>query len=129
MENKNNKNKKILIVEDDLPTIEALAFKLNQKGIPASTALNGEEAIERLKREKYDLVLLDILLPKKNGFEVIKEIKTNGQSKDAKIIIFSNLGQEDNVEKAMKLGASGYIVKANTSINELADRIIKELNE
>ncbi|MFA4890595.1 MAG: response regulator [Candidatus Paceibacterota bacterium] len=120
-------NKKILIVEDDLPTIDALAFKLNKKGISASTALNGEEAIERLKRGKYDLVLLDILLPKKNGFEVIKEIRTNGQSKNAKIIIFSNLGQEDNVEKAMKLGANGYIVKANIGINELSDKIIEEL--
>jgi DNA-binding response OmpR family regulator len=120
-------NKKILIVEDDLQTIDALAFKLNQKGISASTALNGEEAIERLKREKYDLVLVDILLPKKNGFEVIKEAKTNGRSKDAKIIIFSNLGQEENVEKAMELGANGYIVKADIGINELSNRIIKEL--
>ena len=120
-------NKKILIVEDDLPTIDALAFKLNQKGISASTALNGEEAIERLKREKYDLVLLDLLLPKRNGFEVIKEVRTNGQSKDAKIIIFSNLGQEDNVGKAMKLGANGYIVKADIGINELSDRIMEEL--
>ena len=121
-------NKKILIVEDDLPTVDALAFKLNQKGISASTALNGEEAIERLKREKYDLVLLDLLLPKKNGFEVINEVRTNGQSKDAKIIIFSNLGQEDNIEKAMKLGANGYIVKADIGINELLGRIIKELS-
>ena len=120
-------NKKILIIEDDLPTVDALAFKLNQRGISASTALNGEEAIERLKREKYDLVLLDLLLPKKNGFEVISEVRTNGHSKDAKIIIFSNLGQEDNVEKAMKLGANGYIVKADTGINELIDRIIGEI--
>lgn len=120
-------NKKILIVEDDLPTIDALAFKLNQKGVLASTALNGEEAIERLKREKYDLVLLDLLLPKKNGFEVIEEVRTNGHSKEAKIIIFSNLGQEDNIEKAMKLGANGYIVKADIGINALADRIAKEL--
>jgi DNA-binding response OmpR family regulator len=120
-------NKKILIVEDDLPTIDALAFKLNQKGISASTALNGEEAIERLKREKYDLVLLDLLLPKKNGFEVIKEVRISGHSKGAKIIIFSNLGQEDNIEKAMKLGANGYIVKADIGINDLADRIEKEL--
>lgn len=121
-------NKKILIVEDDLPTVDALAFKLNQKGIPVSTALNGEEAIERLKREKYDLVLLDLLLPKKSGFEVIKEARTNGLSKKAKIIIFSNLGQEDNMEKARKLGANGYIVKADVGINELSDKIIKELN-
>lgn len=120
-------NKKVLIVEDDLPTVDALAFKLNQKGIPASTALNGEEAIARLKREHYDLVLLDILLPKKSGFDVIEEVRHNGQSKDAKIIMVTNLGQEENVKKAMALGANEYIVKANVSINDLAERVVKEL--
>lgn len=120
-------NKKILIVEDDLSTLDAVAFKLGQKGISASTALNGEEAVERLKREKYDVVLLDLLLPKKSGFDVIKEVRTNGHSKDAKIIVFSNLGQEDNMEMAMKLGANGYIIKTDISINELVEKIIKEL--
>lgn len=125
---KNGKqNKKILIIEDDLPTIEALAFKLSQKGIIASTALNGEEAIERIKREKYDLILLDLLLPKKSGFEVLKEIKNNGFPKETKIIVLSNLGQQENVKKAMQLGASDYIVKSDININDLAERIIKEL--
>ncbi len=120
--------KKILIVEDDQPTIEAMAFILNKRSIRADTALNGEEAIERLKKEKYDLVLLDLLLPKKNGFEVIKAIKTNGSSKNAKILVFSNLGQKEDVEKAMALGADDYIIKADTGINKLVERIVKELN-
>lgn len=120
--------KKILIVEDDLSTMEAVAFKLGQKGFLASVAINGEEAIERLKREKYDLVLLDLLLPKKDGFDVIKEIKNNGHSKNAKIIVFSNLNQEDNISKAIKMGADSYFVKVDVGINELVDKIIKELN-
>ena len=120
--------KKILIVEDDQPTIEAMAFILNKRSIRADTALNGEEAIERLKKEKYDLVLLDLLLPKKNGFEVIKAIKTNGFSKNAKILVFSNLGQKEDIEKAMALGADDYIIKADTGINKLVERIVKELN-
>ena len=120
-------NKKILIVEDDLPTIEAVAFKLSRAGVIVDTALNGEEAVERLKRTKYDLVILDILLPKKNGFEVLRELKNNGQSKDAKIIVLSNLGQEDNVKRAMDLGADDYIVKSDININKLTERIIKEL--
>lgn len=120
-------HKKILIVEDDLPTIDAVAFKLSQKGISASTALNGEEAIERLKREKYDLVLLDLLLPKKSGFEVLEELKANGQSKNAKVIVISNLGQEDNVKKAMSMGASDYILKTDISISGLIERIEKEV--
>ncbi len=122
-----NQNKKILLVEDDLPTIEAVAFKLSRKGIIASTALNGEEAIERLKREKYDLVLLDLLLPKKSGFDVLREIKNNDQSKNAKIVVLSNLGQEDNMKKAMALGASDYIVKSDINIHTLTERIISEL--
>ena len=120
--------KKILIVEDDQPTIEAMAFILNKRSIRADTALNGEEAIVRLKKEKYDLVLLDLLLPKKNGFEVIKAIKTNGFSKNAKILVFSNLGQKEDIEKAMALGADDYIIKADTGINKLVERIVKELN-
>lgn len=120
-------NKRILIVEDDLPTIEAVAFKLGQKGIIASTALDGEEAIKRIKREKYDLILLDLLLPKKSGFEVLQEIKNNGQSTKARIIILSNLGQEDNVRRALDLGANDYIVKSDININKLTERIIREL--
>ncbi|MCL5004664.1 MAG: response regulator [Patescibacteria group bacterium] len=123
----NGKNKKILFVEDDLPTIEAVAFKLSQRGIIADAALNGEEAIERLKREKYDLVLLDLLLSKKSGFDVLREIKNNGQSKNAKIIVLSNLGQEDNMRKAMELGASDYIIKSDVNIHTLTERIINEL--
>ncbi len=120
-------DKKVLIIEDDLPTLEAVAFKLAQKGIVTDTALNGEEATERLKREKYDLILLDLLLPKKSGFEVLKELKTNGKSKGVKAIILSNLGQEENIKKAMEMGADGYFVKTNVNINELAEKIIKEL--
>lgn len=123
----NNKDKKVLIVEDDLPTLEAVSFKLAKKDIVADTALNGEEAIERLKREKYDLILVDLLLPKKSGFEVIKEIKTNGKSKGAKIIVFSNLGQEEDIKKAMELGTMAYFIKSDVSINELVEKILKEL--
>lgn len=110
-----------------MPTIEAIAFKLNRRGILASTALNGEEAIERLHREKYDLVLVDLLLPKKSGFDVIKEIRANGQSKKSKIIVISNLGQEENVKKAMALGADDYILKTDININDLIERIVREL--
>jgi len=120
-------NKRILIVEDDLPTIEAVAFKLGQKGIIASTALDGEEAIKRIKREKYDLILLDLLLPKKSGFEVLRELKNDGQSANAKVIVLSNLGQEDNVRKALDLGADDYIVKSDININKLTERIMREL--
>ncbi|MEK7062122.1 MAG: response regulator [Patescibacteria group bacterium] len=120
-------NKRILIVEDDLPTIEAVAFKLSQKGIIASTALDGEEAIKRIKREKYDLILLDLLLPKKSGFEVLQELKNDSQSAGAKVIVLSNLGQEDNVRRALDLGANDYIVKSDININKLTERIMREL--
>ncbi|MEK7553604.1 MAG: response regulator [Patescibacteria group bacterium] len=120
-------NKRILIVEDDLPTIEAVAFKLSQKGIIASTALDGEEAIKRIKREKYDLILLDLLLPKKSGFEVLQELKNDSQSAGAKVIVLSNMGQEDNVRRALDLGANDYIVKSDININKLTERIMREL--
>ena len=129
MPNKNNKkiHKKILIVEDDLPTLEAVSLEISKKGIHADTALNGEEAIEKIKREKYDLILLDLLLPKKSGFEVIKEVRADAASKNIKIVVFSNLGQNGNVEKAVELGADKYFIKSDISIKDLIDEILKNL--
>lgn len=121
------KIKKILIIEDDLPTLEAISLKLAQKGIIADTALNGEEALERLKKAKYNLILLDLLLPKKSGFDVLKEIKTGVDLNGARIIVLSNLGQEENIAKAKSLGADNYIIKADINIDELTEKIIREL--
>lgn len=120
--------KKVLIVEDDLPTIEAIAFKLNKAGIHADTALNGEEAMERIKREKYDVILLDLLLPKKNGFEVIKEVRADSSFKKTKIIAFTNLGSEDDRKKAAELGVNDYLVKADMKIDDVIEKVLKNLN-
>lgn len=119
---------KILIVEDDLPVIEAISFKLNKAGLHADTALNGDEAMKRIRREKYDLILLDLLLPKKNGFEVIKEVKADKILAKTKIIAFTNLGSEDDSKKAMILGADDYFVKADTKIEDIIKKILKLLN-
>ena len=76
--------KKILVVEDDMPTLEAIGLKLKEQGFLVENAFDGEEAMEKIKENNYDLVLLDILLPKKNGFEIIREMKTNDNLKYAK---------------------------------------------
>lgn len=116
-------NKKILVVEDDRATLAALAFKLKVKNIEADTAKDGEEAVTKIKERAYSLVLLDILLPKINGFGVLEEIRKKYPSAQTKVIMISNLGQAEEISKAMSLGADGYIVKAETSLDGIVQKV------
>ncbi|MBI2450998.1 MAG: response regulator [Parcubacteria group bacterium] len=117
------KNKKILVVEDDRATLAALSFKLQVKNIKADTAKDGQEAIEKIKNAAYDVILLDILLPKINGFTVLEEIRKKYPSAQTKVYMISNLGQAEEVSKAMSLGADGYIVKAETSLDGIVQKV------
>ncbi|MBI2515235.1 response regulator [Candidatus Wolfebacteria bacterium] len=121
-------NKKVLVVEDDRGTLEAISFKLRQNNIPADQSPNGEDALEKIKKTKYDLVLLDLLLPKKSGFDFLRAVKSDPGGKKQKIIVFTNLSEEyDRTVKDM--GASFYILKATTSINKLVEMIKNELGK
>ncbi|KKQ22036.1 hypothetical protein A2999_00645 [Candidatus Wolfebacteria bacterium RIFCSPLOWO2_01_FULL_38_11] len=119
--------KKILVVEDDMPTLEAIGLKLKEQGFLVENAFDGEEAMEKIKENNYDLVLLDILLPKKNGFEIIREMKTNDNLKNIKILVFSNLNHSESVTWALSQGIEGYVVKADTDVNSLIEEIKKVL--
>ena len=92
-------------------------------------AKDGQEAIQSLKNLKPDLILLDIILPGKSGFEVLEEMRSNPQLQDAPVMIISNLGQEGDIEKGRELGAIEYFVKARTSIDELIRKIQKFFKE
>lgn len=116
---------KIALVEDDANIREMYKMKLELGGYDVITAEDGKEAVELVKKENPDLVLLDILLPKKDGFEVLKEIKG---SKDEKIkstpvIMLSNLSGREDIDEAKKLGASDYFVKAKTSPKEIVEKV------
>ena len=118
--------KKILIAEDDQPLAKALKLKLELSGFEATICNDGEQALNALTKNKYSLALLDLMMPKKDGFSVLADIK----EKKIKIpvIIISNLGQEGDIKKAKDLGAVGYLVKSNTPIAEIVNYVKKELS-
>lgn len=123
--NSSKKLKRILIVEDEKPMARALELKLNHSGFETVVASDGEAALENLKKQKFDLVLLDLMIPKIDGFGVIKAMKENGDK--TPVIVASNLGQEDDAQKAKTLGAKWYFVKSDTPINKIVDYIVGTL--
>ena len=118
---------KILLVEDDPFLSSLLKNRLQKEGFEVIHAHDGEEAITVLRTTPVRLVLLDIILPKRSGFEVMEDIRTDMEIKlqnaDFSIIIISNLGQPEDMQRGRELGAIEYFVKAKTSIDDLVGRI------
>lgn len=115
--------KKILIVEDDMVLQKTLGEFLVSEGFETIVASDGEEAIEVLNKEVPDLILLDIILPKKDGYEVVKEVRANERMNNIPIILLTNLGSAQDVEKALELGATTYLVKADYTLEEVVIKI------
>ena len=116
---------KVLLVEDDPFLSSLLKNRLQKEGIEITLAEDGEEALNFLKSTKPDLILLDLILPKKSGFEVMEEMREDPQMQfqGLPIIIISNLGQPEDISRGQALGAIEYFVKAKTSIDELVEKI------
>ena len=115
--------KKILLVEDEPMLSNLLKGRLEKDGFQVTQAKDGDEALIMLRKDKFDLVLLDIILPKISGFEVMETMKSDPNIQEVPIVIISNLGQESDVEKGQSLGAVGYFIKAQLSIEELVSKI------
>ncbi len=124
MEN-NIQKAKILIIEDDRFLLKLYSDKLKREGFEVVGSLTGEEGLNRLAFENPDLILLDLLLPKKNGFEVLSELKLSPEFKKIPVIILTNLGQESDVKTGLAMGAVAYLVKTDFSVNQLP-AIVKE---
>ena len=120
---------KILFVEDEPTLQKAVGEILGQEGFEVLAALDGEAGLELIKKEKPDLILLDLILPKKDGFTVLKEIKEDENLKDIPVIVLTNLEGMGDVEKAMSLGATTYLVKANYELDDVVAKIKKTLKE
>ena len=104
---------KILIVEDDKFLRDLLSRKLEEEKFDITTAVDGEEGIKKIQEEKPDLVLLDLILPGINGFDVLKRMKEDPATADILVIVLSNLGQKEDVDRAITLGANDFLVKAH----------------
>ncbi len=120
---KKNNTGLILIAEDEKPLSRALEIKLSKEGYLVEVANNGEDAISIINHKEFDLIVLDLVMPKKDGFAVLEHLNKKG--KKTNIIVLSNLAQEEDFEKARDLGAMTYFIKSNTPIIELI-KFIKE---
>ena len=117
--------KTVLIVEDDPFLLNLLVTRFEKAELNVIKAMSGEEALQMLREQKVkpDLILLDIILPQKSGFEVLEEIQSDPTLQKAPVIITSNLGQQSDVERGKKLGVIDYFVKAQTPIDQLVDKV------
>ena len=122
---------KVMLVEDDSFLRDICAKKLSKEGFEVYEAIDGEDALKNVEKIHPDIVLLDIILPAIDGFEVLEKIRalSNPEVQKVPIIMLSNLGQKDDIEKAIKIGANDYLVKAHFNTEEIIEKIKKELGK
>ena len=115
--------RRVLLAEDDRFLRRAAEARLRRHGLEVLTAADGEEALRVARTEPLDLVLLDVVMPKLQGFDVLKALKQDDATAHIPVIVLSNLGQERDVAQAMALGALAFLVKAHMSLQDLVDRV------
>jgi len=120
-------SKKILLVEDEKIIIDLLQKKLIEEGYEVSVARNGVEGLEKMKAAKLDLILLDIVMPKMGGFEVMEEMNKNEELKKIPVIIISNSGQPVELDRAIRLGAKDWLIKTEFDPQEVIDKVVKQI--
>ena len=114
---------KILLVEDDEFLSRAYSDGLSRAGLEVDVARDGGEAMEKVKEEKPDLILLDLVMPTKNGFEVLEELRMDDDLKKIPVMILTNLGQDSDIEKGKNLGAIDYLIKTDLSMKEVIEKV------
>jgi len=115
--------RRVLLAEDDRFLRRAAEARLRRHGLEVLTAADGEEALRIARAEPLDLVLLDVVMPKLQGFEVLKALKQDDATARIPVIVLSNLGQQRDVAQAMALGAAAFLIKAHLSLQDLVDRV------
>jgi DNA-binding response OmpR family regulator len=119
--------RRILLAEDDRFLRKAAATALKRQGFAVLEAVDGEEALRVARAEAPDLILLDLIMPKLQGFEVLRALKADPATAATPVLILSNLGQDSDVKQAMEAGAAGYFVKVNLSLQDLGKRVVEIL--
>lgn len=114
---------KILFIEDEPSLQKTVGEVLEQEGFEVLSATDGETGLELAKNKKPDLILLDLILPRKDGFAVLAELKQDPDTRDIKVVVLTNLEGSGDVEKALELGATTYLVKANYELEEVVRKV------
>ena len=118
---------KILLVEDDPFLVDIYSQKLKKAGFEVGVVTDGSKVLNAIKEQKPELLMLDIVLPEMDGWEILEELSKDSQFSTLKVMVFSNLGQKAEVEKGMKLGAVKYLIKADYTPSEVVEEVKKLL--
>lgn len=121
--------KKILLIEDEKIMVNLLEKKLTKEDYDVSVAWDGKEGLGKIRKEKPDLILLDIIMPQMGGFEVMEEIIKDEELKKIPIIIISNSGQPVELERAKELGAKDWLIKTEFDPQEVVDKVVKQIGK
>ncbi len=122
-------NNQIFIVEDDFFLRDVISRKLESAGYSISVAKDGETALDEIKNFKPNLILLDLVLPKMDGFKVLEQLKEDESTKEIPVIILSNLGQKDEIDKGMELGAEDFMIKAHFTPSEIVEKVTEKIEK
>ena len=118
---------KILLIEDEISLRNTLEMKLKEMGHEIITADDGQQGIETAREKKPDLVVLDLMMPKKNGIEFLKEVREDSELKDLAVVVLTNSDNPEHIQQVLDFGASTYLVKSNYSLLEVLEKIQKIL--
>jgi len=121
-------SKKILIVDDDPFIADMYVLKFRDEGFTVETAKDGKEGLEKIKTWDPDIVLLDVVMPAMDGFDVLQQVGTLSLPRRPKIIFLTNFGQKEDIERGLKLGADDYIIKAHFTPTEVSEKVKAVLN-
>ena len=124
-----NATKKILFIEDETALQQAVGKVLRESGYEVLSAMDGEEGLANAKSKEPDLILLDLILPRKDGFALLEELKKNPETRRIPVLVLSNLGENAQVERALSLGADAYMVKTSYRLHEVVEKIKAMLGE
>jgi DNA-binding response OmpR family regulator len=118
----------VLLVEDDIFLSSIYQKKFEMEGFKVTPVDNGEKVLAEAKKKKPDIILLDILLPKRDGFSVLAQLKDDAETKEIPVILLTNLGQKDDVDKGLQAGAVDYLIKAHFKPSEIVEKVRKVLH-
>lgn len=120
---------KVLIIEDDTFLLQMYSTKLELEGFEVINATDGEKGLRQAKKEQPDLILLDLILPKKDGIALLEELKQDPSTSSVPVIILSNIGQKEKIDRCFALGAADYMIKAHFIPSEVINKIKQTLEK
>ncbi|MFC1756160.1 response regulator transcription factor [Patescibacteria group bacterium] len=123
MANENELKKVVLLIEDEIDLVDLYTEILNEAGYDVLPSYDGDDGIYKAKNDNWDLMLLDIMLPEKDGMAVLEEVKKTEKGKQGPIVLLTNLNSEDLIERAYKLGADDYLIKSEISLDDIVAKV------